>query len=291
VRLATECRQPVAVVALLGDKPNQAGPDARLERAELQRRGHVFVDAGAPFGRLFPLCDAVVIHGGTSGRTISSLSLSKTKQIPKSNLVSGRGTTGEALMAGKPVVITGVLLFDQRFWGRRLNDMRVGPNHINRLLGVCVDIVDKALEEGSEWARNAELVGRLVADTMQSDPAGVDCNARAVVDMARAAPVFNYSAERAADYRFYENHRTFSRLYATSKTAAIASLQQERQLQLQQLMRTDSPPAPLGTLSMVAKTIDSVLGSTWMALHWTAAAGHYAARVSHDAFRWGAPAS
>jgi UDP:flavonoid glycosyltransferase YjiC (YdhE family) len=55
----------------------------------------------APYSWLFPRMAAVVHHGGA-------------------------GTTGAALRAGVPSLVV-PFLFDQFFWGRRLQALRVGP--------------------------------------------------------------------------------------------------------------------------------------------------------------------
>lgn len=43
----------------------------------------------------------------------------------------GLGTTAEAMRAGVPVMITGVLLMDQRFWGLRTYQMGIGPEPVH----------------------------------------------------------------------------------------------------------------------------------------------------------------
>merc|ERR1712087_1013017 len=55
------------------------------------------------FGALFPRLDAVVHHGGL-------------------------GVTSEALSAGIPVVVSGILLLDQRYWAARMADLGCGPS-------------------------------------------------------------------------------------------------------------------------------------------------------------------
>lgn len=55
----------------------------------------------------------------------------------------GLGTTAEALRVGVPVIITGVLLMDQRFWGKRVNDLGVGPEptHISSFSSVSTRVI------------------------------------------------------------------------------------------------------------------------------------------------------
>ncbi|MCA1410675.1 glycosyltransferase family 1 protein [Bradyrhizobium sp. NBAIM20] len=66
---------------------------------------HVHFIESAPHTKLFPLMSACVHHGGA-------------------------GTTGAALRAGKPNVIC-PFFGDQPFWGRRIDDLGVGPTPID----------------------------------------------------------------------------------------------------------------------------------------------------------------
>jgi UDP:flavonoid glycosyltransferase YjiC (YdhE family) len=52
----------------------------------------------------------------------------------------GLGTTSEALKVGVPVIVTGVLLMDQRFWGKRVHDLGIGPEpvHIKNFASVSL---------------------------------------------------------------------------------------------------------------------------------------------------------
>jgi len=61
----------------------------------------LLVIEGAPHGRLFPRCAAVVHHGGA-------------------------GTTAAALRSGRPSVVI-PFFGDQPFWGRRVEALGVGP--------------------------------------------------------------------------------------------------------------------------------------------------------------------
>lgn len=60
----------------------------------------------------------------------------------------------EALRTRKPVMISGTLLFDQRFWGRVCEERGVGPKaeHIRDLHRTCVAYIDEALVENGRWA-------------------------------------------------------------------------------------------------------------------------------------------
>ena len=263
------------------------------------REGRMHVAKGAPFGRLFPLCDAVIIHGGL-------------------------GTTGEALMAGKPVIITGVLLFDQRFWGRRLFDMKVGPNpvHMSKLLHNCAPIVDEALADGSEWAKNAATVGKRVLESMAGDSTGVDINARTVAKLAETAPVFygrqcppssdidsdedeeweeeegkegeglvarkvnnksknknKGSGAEPADLRFYHHHRGFRQLYQSSKLVSNAQM-----AQLAHHKRHGAAGVVQGENkgNLVGRALDATVSHAWQVVHWSAFAGSYLVSMYRD---------
>merc|ERR1712183_129027 len=60
------------------------------------------------FGALFAQIDAAILHGGV-------------------------GVTSEALFAGIPVITSGLLLMDQRYWAARVAELGCGPP------GVCID--------------------------------------------------------------------------------------------------------------------------------------------------------
>jgi len=170
-KIISQCSKDVCIFALIGDHTNDPGHDSEVETLAKKHKIHkrLLVDKGAPFGRLFPLMDAIVAHGGL-------------------------GTTGEAIMAGCPVIVTGVMLFDQRFWGSRCHDMGIGPFpvHISKFKGLCVELIDKALEDNGKWLRNAKLIGKKIEESMSDDPTGVDINARTVFEMAKDACMFSY---------------------------------------------------------------------------------------------------
>ncbi|GBG28758.1 Sterol 3-beta-glucosyltransferase [Hondaea fermentalgiana] len=173
IKIISGCEKEVSIFALIGDHVGDPGNDSDVEGAAAgyAAKGRLLVDKGAPFGRLFPLMDAIVAHGGL-------------------------GTTGEAIMAGVPVIITGVMLFDQRFWGSRCHDLGIGPFpvHVSKFKSQCVSLIDKALADDSEWPANAKRVGREIESTMEDDPAGVIINAKTVCRLLDDAPVFSYEA-------------------------------------------------------------------------------------------------
>jgi len=170
VKIVEECQKEVCIFALIGDHVDDPGHDAKLEAkvASLEKTGRILVDKGASFGRLFPKLDCIVAHGGL-------------------------GTTGEAIMSGVPVVTTGVLLMDQRFWGSRCHDLKVGPFpiHIHKFLTSCVSVIDKALQDHGEWGVNAKAIGARVEASLKDDPSGVKLNSKVVVEQLKVCPVFN----------------------------------------------------------------------------------------------------
>ena len=137
----------------------------------LARDGRLLEVEAADFGLLFPLFDAFIVHGGLTRTLLTIILLTRTQTLtltltltlcnPNPNQVhGGLGTTVEALRTRRPVAVTGLLLMDQRFWGGVVEAKRVGPPavHLDAFKGTCVDFVDRALDEDSEWRANAEAL-------------------------------------------------------------------------------------------------------------------------------------
>src|SRR5690606_16271628 len=96
----------------------------------------VFAVSEAPHDKLFPLCAAVVHHGGA-------------------------GTTAAGLRAGKPT-FTLPQAYDQRYWGRRVRALGCGPAPV-RLRAVTPEILSSALRElttNPTMAANALKIGK-----------------------------------------------------------------------------------------------------------------------------------
>jgi len=152
--VAEQSKRGARVIALVGTRPTnevtQRSVQARAD--ELKTQNKLIEVGGAPFGVLFPLVDFVVVHGGL-------------------------GTTSEAFRAGKPLLVTGVLLLDQRFWGRRVAELGVGPNPclVRKLPKFLVGYVDKALEPANEWAKNAQMLAQMLADQKHGDGVAYTC--------------------------------------------------------------------------------------------------------------------
>ena len=72
----------------------------------------------------------------------------------------GLGSTVEAIRMRKPVAVTGILLFDQRFWGALCHQKGIGPPpvHIDDFKDTCVAFVDEALGPDSAWAAAARAL-------------------------------------------------------------------------------------------------------------------------------------
>lgn len=156
IKICKECEKPCSVIALVAaDREQGALPsniNAQIE--ELTLAGHLFEAAGAPFSLLFNEVDCCIVHGGL-------------------------GTTADALRAGKPCMVTGCLLMDQRFWGSRVESLGVGPAlcHIQDFPKVCVDNVNKCLADDSIYAKKAkELAGEIIPKS----PDGVQENVEAI---------------------------------------------------------------------------------------------------------------
>jgi len=130
-----------SIVALVGDRSvhDQASTKLESRAEEFVQSGRLHIARGAPFSRLFPLMDFIVTHGGL-------------------------GSTAEALASGKPCLVTGVLLLDQRFWGKRVFELGVGPPsiHISDFTSKILDVLPDALDPNGAMAQRA----RQVADSM-----------------------------------------------------------------------------------------------------------------------------
>merc|ERR1711971_79509 len=109
--ICEECERPdgrreqPAVIAMVAgqDATAYVDPSTAAKIRDLEEEGRLLVwDRPAPFGTLFQRVDALVIHGGL-------------------------GVSSEALLAGLPVIVSGVLLMDQRFWAKRMKELGASP--------------------------------------------------------------------------------------------------------------------------------------------------------------------
>ncbi|CAE7028730.1 tylN [Symbiodinium natans] len=162
----------IAVIAMTGGQ-NHDKPSAEcLERCQqLCKDGRLLMRSkGASFAALFPLLDAVIGQGGL-------------------------GVTSEALRAGVPVITSGILLLDQRWWAARVKDLGCGskPVKVDRLLkwdynvGAprVVGMLHKALRDVSDdgqqtWTQRAKQVSMMLHRAAGPDPDGILRNSQAV---------------------------------------------------------------------------------------------------------------
>lgn len=104
-----ERHKPAVIACLAGQVDDEGEPsslDLRRDVESLERAGRLLcLSHGVPFGALFPAVDAAILHGGL-------------------------GVTSEALLAGIPVVTSGVLLMDQRYWAARIADLGCGSKGV-----------------------------------------------------------------------------------------------------------------------------------------------------------------
>lgn len=127
--LVTEGLRRAGKRGLLATAGGALGP------VELTSDLHVI--AGAPHDHLFPHMQSTLHHGGA-------------------------GTTGAALRAGKPTAIC-PFFGDQPFWARRIVDLGVGPEPLDRRKMTAADIaaVIRAMDDEAMCARAAAL-GNLI---------------------------------------------------------------------------------------------------------------------------------
>jgi len=156
LRIVRECKSHPRVIALSGPKVKDP-LSAALARdlADQIKAGKILELDGCPFGLLFDRLDALCVHGGL-------------------------GTTAEAMRAGIPTTVVGVLLMDQRFWGMRCEELGIGGPmcHIASFKRKCVGIVDAMLADKSSMKTKARELAKRI---QPQSPDGVPENVAAVV--------------------------------------------------------------------------------------------------------------
>mmetsp|Transcript_754 Transcript_754/g.1636 ORF Transcript_754/g.1636 Transcript_754/m.1636 type:complete len:810 (-) Transcript_754:113-2542(-) len=180
IRQAREARRKAdmrtpAVIVMAGGQQHDPPTDDQLKIVRrLQDEGRMMVlHKGLPFGALFPELDAIILHGGL-------------------------GVTSEALLAGIPVITTGILLMDQRFWANRCSSLGCGSEGVNilrlltraedhsqtRIVEMCMKALDSRSElpdGGKTWRQRAREVKEMIeANRGTGDADGVVINAREV---------------------------------------------------------------------------------------------------------------
>ncbi|CAE7539716.1 UGT80B1, partial [Symbiodinium necroappetens] len=100
-------KQNVACIVLAAGQPEEELARQDVEKVQqFEEQGLMkILDGPVPFCDLFPQVDAAILHGGL-------------------------GVTSEALKAGIPVITSGILLMDQRFWAARLYEKKCGSKAI-----------------------------------------------------------------------------------------------------------------------------------------------------------------
>lgn len=209
IKMISECKWKPRIICLAGPTVENPLSESLLEkRNKFEEEGTLFEAQGASFGILFDLVDCLIIHGGL-------------------------GTTAEALRAGLPTIVTGVLLMDQRFWGRRVNELGVGPPpvHITNFQSVCVDYLDDCLRPENEYIVNCKaLTQRIKATSADGVPENVE-HLRLLADKWGGSWV-KVSAELEAEARAQARART-KRMGTNSRSASVERVKRE------------SSPAPL----------------------------------------------
>jgi len=104
----------------------------------------------------------------------------------------GLGTISEGFRAGVPVIVTGVLLLDQRFWGKRVQELGIGPEpvHISDFKNVCVDYVNEALKADSSWAKAAKSLAEEIR--AETDGDNVDKNVQIFLNYFKISKPISY---------------------------------------------------------------------------------------------------
>lgn len=159
----------VAVIAMTsGQDHDPAPPETMAQVQQLSQEGRLMVrNSGASFAALFPKLDALIGQGGL-------------------------GVTSEALRAGVPIITSGILLLDQRWWAARVAELGCGskPVKVDRLLNWdhsndstrLVKLLHIALDTSEEdnWTLRAKQVSAQIAHVAMHDPDGVLRNAQEV---------------------------------------------------------------------------------------------------------------
>mmetsp|Transcript_27249 Transcript_27249/g.43380 ORF Transcript_27249/g.43380 Transcript_27249/m.43380 type:complete len:360 (-) Transcript_27249:278-1357(-) len=161
-RVITQCKKKPRVIAMVSKAQSDALEPAQQDTVQaLEDSGQLLVATEAPFSALFPLVSCLVVHGGL-------------------------GTTADAMKTGHPIIVTGVLLMDQRFWGRRIADLSLGPEpvHISNFGTVCVSQVDTCLDDS--WVEHCKKVSESMWANTSDD--GIEENVAAIQQLYSSQP-------------------------------------------------------------------------------------------------------
>lgn len=161
-------RHHPAVIVFLSGQPDCDEQIPGVETLQADKRLLV-LHRPVDFGWLFPELDAIVLHGGL-------------------------GVTSEALRAGIPVITSGILLLDQRYWAARVHDLQCGSAGvpIDKLPSHIIDLACKALDmrdgqaggslNGPTWRETVKKVSEDLLQECQGDEDGQRRNAEAVFE-------------------------------------------------------------------------------------------------------------
>jgi len=166
LKIVKECTSHPRVIALSGPKVKEPiSSHIQKELTEQVKLGKILELEGCPFGLLFDRLDALCVHGGL-------------------------GTTAEAMRAGIPTTVVGVLLMDQRFWGQQCESLGIGGPmcHIASFKKKCVGVVDAMLAQDSPMKSMAKELSKKI---QPKSPDGVPENVAAIVKALEAAVPIN----------------------------------------------------------------------------------------------------
>eukprot|EP00746_Dinoflagellata_sp_MGD_P120606 gnl/MRDRNA2_/MRDRNA2_56069_c0_seq1.p1 gnl/MRDRNA2_/MRDRNA2_56069_c0~~gnl/MRDRNA2_/MRDRNA2_56069_c0_seq1.p1 ORF type:complete len:470 (+),score=77.77 gnl/MRDRNA2_/MRDRNA2_56069_c0_seq1:24-1412(+) len=167
---------PAVIAMTAGQVPSEMPTSLKNSVEQLEAEGRLLVQkAGVPFGALFKRLDGIVLHGGL-------------------------GVTSEAMLCGIPIIISGILLMDQRYWASRIHALGTGPPgfHIRGLVDrenpqvppKIVDFMNAALDERADldgkfckWRIRAKEVQKEIEDGRQGQSAdGCELNAKVLFE-------------------------------------------------------------------------------------------------------------
>ena len=133
--MLSKSKHDFALIYVGKKQPDALPADLEKTANGLSEQGKLLEVGAADFGVLFRSMDAFVVHGGL-------------------------GTTVEALRMKKPVAVTGILLFDQRFWGFVCFEKGVGPMpvHVEKFKRIATAWADAALDPKSKYCENASAL-------------------------------------------------------------------------------------------------------------------------------------
>eukprot|EP00933_Yihiella_yeosuensis_P052208 TRINITY_DN50223_c0_g1_i1.p1 TRINITY_DN50223_c0_g1~~TRINITY_DN50223_c0_g1_i1.p1 ORF type:complete len:396 (-),score=60.56 TRINITY_DN50223_c0_g1_i1:94-1116(-) len=162
-----------AFIVMAGGQEHDPPTEEILEQAdELREKGQLLVlHKGQPFGELFPHINVLIGQGGL-------------------------GVSSEALRAGVPIITSGILLLDQRWWAARVNELGCGSMavRVERLMTEDTDMrqsrivrllhealgCKKRVSDDLTWGERCQEVSQAIAQKTLGDEDGITLNAKEV---------------------------------------------------------------------------------------------------------------